>query len=159
VFALGIRHVGERGAQALADAFESMNGLAAASEDALKEVPEVGPVVAAAVRAYFDEPRNRDVLARLEAAGVNMQGRPVDGRRAPGPLAGRTFVLTGTLSGMSREEAASAIVTRGGKVSGSVSRKTSFVVAGADPGSKLARARSLGVPVLDEAAFGRLIGL
>jgi DNA ligase (NAD+) len=159
VFALGIRHVGERGAQALADAYGSMAALLAASQESLREVPDIGPVVAAAVRAYFDEPRNRGLIARLGAAGVRMETPVPGGGEAPGPLAGQIFVLTGTLGGLSRDDATSEITRKGGKVSASVSKKTSYVVAGDDPGSKLARARTLGVRVLDEAAFRRLIGL
>ena len=104
------------------------------------------------MRAYFDEPRNRALIDRLQAAGVTMKG-PGRGAKAVGPLQGMVFVLTGTLAAMSREEATSAIEALGGRVAGSVSRKTSFVVAGADPGSKAEKARQLGVPVLDEAAF------
>ena len=156
LFGLGIRHVGERMAQALAAAFASMDALAAAPAEALQAVRDVGPVAAAAVREYFDEPHNRALVGRLRTAGLRLEGEaPVPA--GVQPLAGATFVLTGTLTGMTRDAAAQAIAARGGRVSGSVSKKTTYVVAGADPGGKLDRARELGVTVLDEAAFARLI--
>jgi len=158
VHALGIRHVGERGAQALAGAFRHMESLANASLEALQAVPDVGPTVASTVRAFFDEPHNRAVVERLAAAGVNMGQRDA----APpspvsGSLSGQTFVLTGTLSTMTREQAQAAIEARGGKVTSSVTRKTTWLVVGVEPGSKLDKARTLGVPVLDESAFAQLI--
>ena len=156
LFGLGIRHVGERGAQALAAAFGSMDALAAAPAEAMQNARDIGPVVAAAVREYFDEPHNLALVARLRAAGLQLESAAADAP-ADQTLAGATFVLTGTLAGMTRDEAAAAIAARGGRVSASVSRKTSYVVAGADPGSKLEKARALGVPVLDEEAFSRLI--
>lgn len=158
IFGLGIRHVGERGAQALASAFGSIDAIIHASIDQLQAVPDIGPVVAAAVRGYFDEPQNQRLVKDLAAAGLKMEGAIASGE-TPGPLAGKAFVLTGTLALLSREEAIEAIQARDGKVSASVSKKTSYVVAGADPGSKLARAQVLGVQVLDEAAFRRLLGL
>ena len=156
IFGIGIRHVGERGAQALARAFGNLKGLLEAPVEALERVPDVGPVVARSVREFLDEPRNRELLERLREAGVNMvsAGPPPT---AGGPLQGRTFVLTGTLSAMSREDAAAAIERLGGKVVSSVSRKTSYLVVGADPGSKLERAKELGVPVLTEDEFRALI--
>jgi DNA ligase (NAD+) len=158
IHALGIRHVGERGAQALAGAFRHLEVLAAASTDTLQAVPEVGPVVASAVRAFFDEPHNRALVARLASAGVNMGQRgAAPPRPATGSLAGRTFVLTGALSSMTREQAEAAIEARGGKVTSSVTRKTTYLVVGAEPGSKVEKARALGVPLLDEPAFERLI--
>jgi DNA ligase (NAD+) len=158
VYGLGIRHVGERGAQALAGAFGSMVALLAASKEQLQAVPDIGPVVAAAVREYLDQPQNQALIRELAAAGLKMQA-PLLASVAPGPLSGKTFVLTGTLSQMSREDAIAAIQSRGGKVTSSVSKKTDYVVAGADAGSKLAKAESLGVTVLDEAAFRNLLGL
>ena len=162
VFGLGIRHVGERAAEVLAGHFGSLEALADSSEPVLQEVPEIGPVVAAAVRRYFDEPRNRAVLERLREAGVTMTGpirRATDTRGAGGPLAGKTFVVTGTLASLSRDEATAHVKRLGGKVVGSVSSKTSFVVVGADPGSKAAKAEALGIAVLTEADFLKLIGL
>jgi DNA ligase (NAD+) len=156
IYGIGIRHVGERGAQALARAYGTLDALCAASLESLETVPDIGPVVARSVREFLDEPRNRALLDRLRAAGV----RTEDEAPAPlgaQPLAGKTFVLTGTLARRSREEASEAIARLGGKVTGSVSRRTSYVVAGTDPGSKLDKARELGVPVLSEAEFEALI--
>ena len=156
IFGIGIRHVGERGAQALARAFGNLDALLGAGVEALERVPDIGGVVARSVREFLDEPRNREVLERLRAAGVNVVSTEVALAGAP-PLEGRSFVLTGTLSAMSREDAQAAIERLGGKVVGSVSRKTSYLVLGADPGSKLDRARDLGVPVLTEEQFQALI--
>jgi DNA ligase (NAD+) len=119
----------------------------------------VGPVVAASVRTFAEEPHNRALVAKLADAGVNMasQQPPVD-VGAPGPLAGKTFVITGTLPTMSREEATKAIEERGGKVSGSVSKKTSYVLVGEEAGSKLEKAKQLGIPTLTEAEFKDIIG-
>lgn len=160
VFAIGIRHVGERGAQALASAFGTMDALMAADEAALVTVEDVGPVVAASITHFFAQPRNRALVERLRAAGLHM-GRPGEAPPPPaaGPLSGQVFVLTGTLEGMTRERAQEEIERRGGKVTGSVSRKTTVVVAGRDAGSKLAKATALGVRVVDEAAFTAMLGL
>jgi DNA ligase (NAD+) len=158
LYALGIRHVGERGAQALADRFPIFDDLAAASLEELQAVDDIGPVVAASVRAFLDEPRNIALVGRLREAGVNM-GRRTDRPSSPkaGGLAGKTFVLTGTLTGMTREEASDRIARLGGRVAGSVSRKTDYVVAGESAGSKLDKARELGRTVLDQAAFLQLL--
>jgi DNA ligase (NAD+) len=156
IHALGLRHVGERAAQVLAQAFGSMDQLQSATAAELERTHEIGPVLAQSVRAWFDEPHNAALVRRLAEAGVNMTSR-LEPRRGAGPLAGKTFVLTGTLPSMTRDDAKAAIERRGGKVSGSVSRKTTYVVAGDEPGSKLERARELGVPVLDEPALRRLI--
>jgi DNA ligase (NAD+) len=155
--ALGIRHVGERGAQVLADHFGSIEAIEAAPVEVLQEVHEVGPVMAESVRSWFDEPRNRTLVSRLREAGVRMVGERRTAPAGPRPLAGKTFVITGTLEAMSREDAQARIEALGGKVTGSVSRKTSHLVVGADAGSKLEKARALGVPELDEAAFLGLI--
>ncbi len=159
IFGLGIRHVGERAAQALARAFGSMAAIAAGSVEQLQAVPDIGPVVAGSVRAWFDEPRNRALLDRLAAAGVLMEVPAAErvAEAAPGPLSGRTYVITGTLAAMSREEAQAKLERLGAKVSGSVSKKTAAVIVGGEPGSKLEKAHALGVPTLDEAAFLRLI--
>jgi DNA ligase (NAD+) len=165
VFGLGIRHVGERAAEVLARHFGSIDAIGRAPDGELQEVPDIGPVVAAAVRRYLEEPRNRKVIDRLRRAGVNMTGPIVrasigaDPAATDGPLAGRTFVLTGTLRSMTRDEASGHITRLGGRVVGSVSKKTSYVVVGADPGSKLAKAERLGVETLDDEAFQRLVGL
>ena len=158
IHGLGIRHVGERSAQLLARGLGSLEALGSADVDALQRVPEIGPVVAASVRAWFDDPRHRALVSRLEAAGLQTAATPGElAAPAGGALAGKTFVLTGTLEGMTREEATAAIEHLGGKVTGSVSRKTSYVVVGADPGSKADKARQLGIETLDEAALRRLI--
>ena len=158
IYALGIRHVGEKAGTTLARYFRSMEKMIDAPIEALQTVPDVGPVVAASVRAFADEPHNRALIAKLADAGVNMTTRLAEpGSIGPGPLAGKTFVVTGTLESMSREEAAAAVERLGGKVSGSVSRKTSYLVVGADAGSKLEKARELGVATLTEAEFRQLI--
>ncbi|HVC20535.1 MAG TPA: NAD-dependent DNA ligase LigA [Vicinamibacterales bacterium] len=160
LYGLGIRHVGERAAVLLARAFPSLDPLMQASEAQLQTIPEIGPVVAAAVRSFFDEPLNRRLVERLERAGVNTTSREAEeGAVATRPLAGRTFVITGALARLSRDEAKAAIEQLGGRVTGTVSGRTSCVVVGADPGSKADRARQLGVPTLDEEAFLRLVGL
>ncbi|HEX9092982.1 MAG TPA: helix-hairpin-helix domain-containing protein, partial [Coriobacteriia bacterium] len=156
LYGLGIRHVGSTVAEALAGAFGSVQALAVAPADEIAEVDGVGPVIAASVRAFLDNPDNREVIARLEAHGVVL----AQARRAPDrpqTLAGMTFVLTGALGGFTRDEAGAALKALGAKVSGSVSKKTSYVVVGDDPGSKYDRALELGVPVLDEAALVRLV--
>ena len=158
IYALGIRHVGEKAATTLARHLRTMDRVLSASLEELQAIPEIGPVVAASVRAFADEPLNRDLVGRLAAAGVNMESRqPAPGTAVTGPLAGKTFVLTGTLDSMSREEATEALEALGAKVSGSVSRKTNFLVAGRDAGSKLEKARELGVATLDEAEMLKLI--
>jgi DNA ligase (NAD+) len=159
IYGLGIRHVGERAAQVLADAFASIDALKAASVDELQATREIGPVLAESVRSWLDEPRNQQLLDRLRTAGVRMEV-PAGERRARqrgGPLTGKTYVLTGTLASMTRDEATAAIERLGGTVAGSVSKKTAAVVVGADAGSKAEKARALGVPLLEEAAFLALI--
>jgi DNA ligase (NAD+) len=157
VYALGIRHVGERGAAALAGAFGSMQAICAASLEQLQAVPDVGPVVAASVRTWLDAPANQHLVERLGAAGVDLTA-PLAARGAPGPLSGQTWVITGTLDGMTRDEAQAALERLGAKVSGSVSRKTTALLAGHDAGSKLEKARSLGVREVGEAEFRDIIG-
>ena len=144
LFALGIRHVGEKAATILAGHFGSLDALMAASEEDLVGAEEVGPNTAAAVRAYFSHPKHGELVERLRAHGVRLEG-PRRRRVADGPLAGTTVVITGTLSGISREDAAAILEAAGAKVSGSVSKKTSYVVVGESAGSKLDKARSLGV--------------
>ena len=158
LFGLGVRHVGERAAELLARRFGGLGGLLEASLDEIKAVVGVGPIVAESVRAYLDDPANRRLLERLAAAGVRMDtDRPAPVVEVEQSLAGETFVITGTLTSMSRAEARRAIEARGGKVTGSVSTKTRGVVVGADPGSKVEKARSLGVETIDEQAFRKLI--
>ncbi len=156
LFGLGIRHVGKTTAELLADAFPSMEALAAAGGDELAEVNGIGPKVAHGVWLFFRTPDNVSVIERLRAAGVTMAAEAMaPGKEVPQVLSGLTFVLTGTLaaSGMTRDEAGARLKAMGAKVSGSVSKKTSFVVAGEAAGSKYDKAVSLGVPVLDEAAL------
>jgi DNA ligase (NAD+) len=155
LFALGIRHVGESTAKDLARHFGSVDRLMDASVEQLLEVDDVGPVVAQSIRSFFEQPHNREVVERLLAAGVQWPSAAADD--APKPLAGRTLVLTGTLPTLSRDQAQALIEAAGGKVSGSVSKKTSYVVAGSEAGSKLDKARELGVTVLDEAGLRALL--
>jgi DNA ligase (NAD+) len=156
IYALGIRHVGESTARDLARHFGALEPLLQASEEELLAVPDVGPVVASSVAGFFAEPHNREVIAQLRGAGVHWRDG-VPQRVAAGPLAGRTFVLTGTLPNWTRDEAKDRIEAAGGKVAGSVSGKTDYVVAGEEAGSKLDKARSLGVAVIDEAGLRRLL--
>ena len=158
IYALGIRHIGERGAQVLARAFGSMEALEAASLEALQSTNEIGPVLAESARSWLDEPRNRELVSRLRAAGVRMEIPESERVSAgPGPLAGRTYVITGTLASMTREEATAALERLGAKVTGSVSKKTTAVIVGEEAGSKADKARALGVSMLDEAALKALI--
>jgi DNA ligase (NAD+) len=148
--------VGEATARDLARQFGGLDALMEADAEALQGVPDVGPVVAASIAGFFGEPRNRKVVQELRRLGVRWsESRARTARELP--LAGKTFVLTGTLPHMTRDEAAERIIARGGRVSGSVSKKTHYVVAGAEPGSKIAKARELGVAVLDEAQLVRLL--
>lgn len=157
IYGLGIRHVGEKAAATLARAFRTMARLMEAPLEQLTSVSEIGPVVAQSVRDFAEEPVNRALIERLTAAGVNMASQAPELSDEPGPLSGKTFVLTGTLSAMSRDEAQAALEQLGAKVSGSVSRKTSYLVAGEEAGSKLEKARQLGVETLDEQGFLALI--
>jgi DNA ligase (NAD+) len=156
LYGLGIRHIGERVAQALATAFGSIDGLLASTVEGMQWVRDIGPVAASSVRRHLDEPHNVALIERLRTAGVRLvaDATAPSGSQA---LQGLIFVLTGTLAAMTRDEAERAIVERGGRVGPSVSKKTSYLVAGTDPGSKLAKAQALGVAVLDEEAFSSLI--
>jgi len=155
LFAIGIRWVGERVAKLLAERFGSLEALASASEAELVETPEIGPKVAAAILAYFADPRQRRRIEALAGAGVRPPA--IERKVGPRPLAGKTAVLTGKLERMTREEAGAKLEELGARVAGSVSKKTDFVVAGEDAGSKLDKARELGVAVLDEAGLERLL--
>ena len=157
--ALGIRDVGEATAAALAAHFGSLASLQSASLEQILEVPDVGPVVAAHVRDFFAAPANRRIVERLIEAGMHWpEGPPADRSAPPArPLEGVTVVLTGTLASMTREQAGAALQALGAKVSSAVSKRTHYVVAGAEPGSKLTRARKLGVPVLDESGLALLL--
>lgn len=156
IYALGIRNVGEATARDLARHFGHLEALMAAGEEALQEVSDVGPVVAASVAAFFSEEHNRQVIQRLQMAGVNWPDEVSTGTGSR-VLAGKTLVLTGTLPTLKRDEAKAMIEAAGGKVAGSVSKKTDFVVAGEEAGSKLERARELGVPVIDEAELKKIL--
>jgi DNA ligase (NAD+) len=156
IFAIGIRFVGERTAQFLADHFGSLDKLAAASEEELCQVEEVGPRIAESIVEFFREKQNRTVLEKLRKAGLQLEQKKV--RKAEGNLAGKQFVLTGTLPHYSRDDAGRMIEEAGGRVTGSVSKKTDYVVVGSEPGSKLDKARTLGVKMIDEAGFLKLLG-
>ena len=156
IFALGIRNVGEATAKDLARHFGSLDALMDADVAALQQVSDVGPVVAASVARFFAEPHNREVVEQLRAAGVNWPEGEAS-VLATSPIAGKTFVLTGTLPALTRDEAKDMIEALGGKVAGSVSKKTDYVVAGAEAGSKLDKAQALGVTILDETQFRELI--
>lgn len=169
IFALGIPHVGAENAELLAQRFGSMQALREASMEEIAETPGIGPVIAESVRQYFRDPRNLDLLARLEEAGVSMAaparadtgvaGPREEGTRggAQGPLSGKTLVLTGTLPTLSRQQATDLIEAAGGRVTGSVSAKTDYVVVGEEAGSKLTRARELGISLLDEEGLRTLL--
>lgn len=157
IFALGMQFIGERTGQLLAEHFSSLEELAAASEEQLVQVPEVGPKVAASIAEFFSQAANRQLIKKLHKAGV----RPTAEKREikSDKLAGKSFVFTGSLANRTREEAGELVVQHGGKVSGSVSKKTDYVVVGADPGSKHDKAKELGVTVLTEAGFEKLLGI
>ena len=154
---IGIRHVGEGGARALAAGFGSVAAIRSATVEQLQAVPDVGEVVARSVRSFFDEPRNASLMDRLAAAGVCTQVVDVAAAAAVKPLSGSTYVITGTLDSMSRDEAKAKLEELGAKVAGSVSKKTAAVIVGRDAGSKADKAKALGVPELDEPAFLALI--
>jgi DNA ligase (NAD+) len=156
LFGLGIRHVGEATAKELARHFGQLDRIMDASVEALSEVNDVGPVVAQSIHTFFEQPHNREVVEQLRACGLTWEeGEPA--ARAPQPLAGKTFVLTGTFPTLSRDQAKDLLEAAGAKVAGSVSKKTDYVVAGAEAGSKLDKAQTLGVAVIDEAAMLALL--
>jgi DNA ligase (NAD+) len=156
LFGLGIRHVGEATAKDLARHFGTLDAIVAASVEQLLQVNDVGPIVAQSIHTFFAQPHNREVIEQLRACGVRWtEGAPQAHTQLP--LAGRTVVLTGTLPTLSREEAKERLEAAGAKVAGSVSKKTHYVIAGAEAGSKLDKARELGVPVLDEAGLLALL--
>jgi len=159
LYGLGIRHVGETTAKDLAKHFGALDPLMDAPLEALLDVADVGPIVAQSVRTFFDQPHNREVVEQLRGVGVTWPEGPgtAVAKPAAGPLAGKTFVLTGALPVLTRDEAKEMIESAGGKVSGSVSKKTDYVVAGSEAGSKLAKAQELGTAVLDEAGLLTLL--
>ncbi len=155
--ALGIDHVGGTVARTLADRFRSMDRLLAAEVDDIVAIEGIGPEIASAVVSWFAEDENRDLIERLRAAGVRLDDPEPEAVEGSDLLAGLTFVVTGTLEGFTRDEATEALERRGAKVTGSVSGKTSMLIAGANAGSKLAKAETLGVPVIDEEGLVRLL--
>jgi DNA ligase (NAD+) len=158
LYGLGIRHVGERGAQVLADHFGSVDEIQNATLEQLEAVREIGPVLAASVRSFFDQPGNRDLIDGFRAGGVKLAGPKKVAPVGPQPLAGRTYVITGELDGMSREDAQAKLEALGAKVTNSVSKKTTALIVGAEPGaSKLEKARELGTKTLTAEDFRQLI--
>jgi DNA ligase (NAD+) len=152
LFALGIREVGEVTARNLAQHFSDLPALMAAEPETLMGVPDVGPTVAKHVHTFFSQPRNLEVISSLIGHGVHWD-KVIAASEGPQPLQGKTFVVTGTLATLSREEAHARILALGGKATGSVSQKTSYVVVGSDAGSKATKAAQLGIPILDEESF------
>jgi DNA ligase (NAD+) len=157
IFGLGILHVGEGAARKLADHFGDLDLLAEAGEADLLKVEDIGPVLAGSLVRFFGDSRNRDILLRLRTAGVNFKRQAGPAEAGVMPLKGRTFVVTGTLQGMTREQAQEELRRRGATVTDSVSRKTSGLIVGADAGSKLAKANSLGVRIFNEDQFQELL--
>jgi DNA ligase (NAD+) len=156
IYALGIRHVGEATAKELASHFGNLDAFLQANEEQLLEVADIGPVVARSITAFLGDPLNLELIEQLRAAGIHwLESAPATD--APKPLAGKTFVLTGTLPTLTRDEAASKIEAAGGKVSGSVSKKTAYVVAGEEAGNKLTKAQELGVTIIDETGLLQLL--
>jgi DNA ligase (NAD+) len=153
---LSIRHVGDHVAEVLANRLKSLDAIAAASEEDLNAIDEIGPTIAASIHAWFADERNRDLVRRLVEAGVSPRVER-GGPEVAQVLAGRTIVLTGSLDSLTRDQAARAVEERGGRVASSVSKKTDYVVVGEDAGSKAERARELGVTMVDEAGFQRLL--
>jgi DNA ligase (NAD+) len=156
--ALGIRGVGETVAADLAGGFADLGALASAGEETLQEMEGIGPSTAEAILDWFRRPANRKVIEKLRKAGVWPRGAPIVRRKGRQPLAGKTFVVTGTLPGLTREDVKELIVQNGGKVADSVSARTHYVVVGESPGSKVEKARALGVATLDERGLRKLIG-
>jgi DNA ligase (NAD+) len=157
IHGLGIRLIGAQAAKILASNIDALPDLYTKSVEELSELELIGPTMAKSIRLYFDQKENQDLVNRLKELGVNVKGTP--DLKPSGPLLGKIFVLTGTLPNYSREEAAEEIESRGGKVSGSVSKKTTYVLAGDDAGSKLSKAQELGVQIIDEEAFKKLLGI
>ena len=155
---LGIRQVGQHIAKVLAREFKSLDEIMSADRERLQQIREIGPEISDSLVAYCSEPRNREVIAQLQESGVQIAPGLAMGNRATSPLAGKTFVFTGGLDRFTRDEAQRAVETVGARVSSSVSKKTSYVVAGRDPGSKLEQAKTLGVTILTEQEFASLIG-
>jgi len=157
LYGLGIREVGEATANAIAGHFGNLESILDADEEALQKVPDVGPVVASHIRAFFAEERNLEIIRKLRKEGVRWEDKEPAIQADSGPLAGKTFVLTGTLESMTRDEAKARIQARGGRVTGSVSKKTDYVVAGSNAGSKLTKAQNLEIAILDESDLENLL--
>lgn len=157
LYGLGIREVGEATAAELASYFGKLDNIVAASEEDMLKVPDVGPIVASRIRAFFEETHNLDVINGLRVSGLDWPESEAQEVPQDGPLSGKTFVLTGSLSDMTRDEAKKLIKDRGGKVTGSVSKKTDFLIYGEKPGSKLSKAQELEVSTLDEQEFSMLL--
>ncbi len=157
LYGLGIREVGEATAASIAGHYGKLEEIMQADEESLQSVPDVGPVVASRIRSFFDEPHNREVIRKLRDEGVHWMDLEPSARDESGPLAGKVFVLTGTLPSMTRDEAKGKIQAAGGKVTGSVSKKTDFVVAGDNAGSKLTRAQKLDITIIDESGLEKLL--
>jgi DNA ligase (NAD+) len=158
MYGLGILHVGAGVAKALSRGFANLDDILAASTDQLMHCEDIGEVIAQSIVQWQGDSRNRALVEKLRKAGLNFQSELFQARATAGPLAGKTLVLTGTLPGLKREEATAKIEAAGGKVSGSVSKKTDYVVAGGEAGSKLDKAQKLGVRIIDEAELLRLCG-
>jgi DNA ligase (NAD+) len=157
IFGLGILHVGMTASRALADHFGGLDPLMESSPEELQRIHDVGEVVGQSIAQFFREPANREIIQKLRAAGLNLTSEKTSAANVDSQIAGTTWVITGTLT-QPREEIAELIIQRGGKVSGSVSKKTSYVLAGEEAGSKLDKAKQLGVPIIDEAAFRKMLG-
>lgn len=157
IFGLGIRHVGERAARLLAGKFSSIDNLMRASKEELTAISEIGPTIAESVTTFFAQQQNREIIRKLQEAGVNTRSDNEETSRSGRPLKGKTFVLTGTLQGLTRNEAREKIESLGGKVSSSVSKKTDYLVAGENPGSKYEKAQKLGTTILDEEGLSALL--
>jgi len=154
LFAFGIRHVGQKAGQVLARRYKTLEALAEATEEELTAVPDIGAVIASSIRSWFDSEQSRDLIRRLAEAGVNMTEDTSDNTEK---LAGKTFVITGTLPTMGRTEATELIEKNGGKVSGSVSKKTDYLLAGENGGSKMTKAQTLGIPVISEEDLHKML--
>jgi DNA ligase (NAD+) len=158
LYGLGIAGIGWVNARALAEQFRSMDALMRATSEQIVETPGIGPILADQIVETLEDDRTRELIARLRERGLRMELAADEAVQVEGPLTGKTFVLTGTLPNLSREEATARIEAAGGKVTGSVSKNTDYVVAGADPGSKMAKAEQLGTEILDEAGLLDLLG-
>jgi DNA ligase (NAD+) len=157
ITALGIPNVGATAAETLTTSHETLDALSKASTEELQEIEEIGPIIAASIVSFFESPQNRRVIEKLRAAGVRMEALPTPKRPAGADLSGKTFVITGTLESFSRKEAEDLVKSLGGKATDSVSRQTDYLVAGAEPGSKLQKARKLNVKIINETEFKKIV--